>query len=152
MARLGYHSLFFFYGSEGLLVKDLNLANFRIMTNNPLVQRKYSQVTTLVDGSVQEVFVAGRNAIHQGAKLINHPVCGSVKPNESPYKTLLLSKTEGEPLDFYSLRLIEGAFQVLRKLPVKHIPYTEKMLEDYQVIDSDLVDSAIVALPPAYHF
>lgn len=133
-------------------MENPNLANFQMLTNNPMVREKYPEVSVAVGGSVCAVFVAGRNAIHKGAKLINHPLCGSVKPNESPYKTLLLSKTEGAPLDFFSLRLIEGAFQVLRKLPVKHIPYTEKMLEDYQVIDLDLVDSAIAALPAAYHF
>lgn len=129
-----------------------DLSNFQIITNNPLVKEKYPQVSTLVEGSVYDIFVQGRDRIHIGAKLINHPLCGSVKPNESPYKTLLLSKTEGSGLDMFSLQLIEGAFQVLKKLPVKHIPYTPWMLEDYQVIDLDLVDSAIRALPAEYHF
>jgi len=131
---------------------QVNLANFQILSNNPKVIEKYPQVSTLISGSVYDIFVSGRDRIHQGAKLINHPLCGSVKPNESPYKTLLLSKTEGDPLDMFSLQLIEGAFQVLKKLPVKHIPYTERMLDDYQVIDLDLVDSAISALPAEYHF
>lgn len=136
----------------GEKMDEINLANFQIFTNNPLVAEKYAKVTTKISGSVYDIFILGRDHIHQGARLINHPLCGSVKPNESPYKTLLLSKTEGKELDMFSLQLIEGAFQVLKKLPVKHIPYTERMLEDYQVIDLDLVDSAISALPAEYHF
>ena len=126
-------------------------ANFQILTNNPLVAEKYPQVTQVVPGSVYDVFVAGRDRIHRGCRLINHPLAGSVKPNESPYKTLLLS-LDRATLDFYSLQLIEGAFQTLRKLPEKHIPYPPAMRADYQVIDLDLVDSAILALPAAYHF
>ena len=128
-----------------------NLANFRIITNNPQVAEKYPTVSQFAPDPVEQVFIRCRDRIHQGCRLITHPLSGSVKPNESPYKSVLISRSGGE-LDFASLQLIEGAEAVLKKLPRKHINYTPRMQEDYQVIDLDLVDSAIHSLPADYHF
>lgn len=127
------------------------MSNFYILTNNPMVQEKYSEITELDDNfSVGDIFAGGRNAIHLGAHLINHPLAGSIKPNQSPYKSLVLSDDKGE-LDLFSLKLIEGAIQVLRKFPSRSRPYDESILEDFQVVDLDLLDSAIDSLPYEYH-
>lgn len=127
------------------------MSNFYILTNNPMVQEKYPEITELDDNfSVGDIFAGGRNAIHLGAHLINHPLAGSIKPNQSPYKSLVLSDDKGE-LDLFSLKLIEGAIQVLRKFPSRSRPYDESILEDFQVVDLDLLDSAIDSLPYEYH-
>lgn len=127
------------------------MSNFYILTNNPTVQEKYPEITELDDNfSVGDIFAGGRNAIHLGAHLINHPLAGSIKPNQSPYKSLVLSDDKGE-LDLFSLKLIEGAIQVLRKFPSRSRPYDESILEDFQVVDLDLLDSAIDSLPYEYH-
>lgn len=127
------------------------MSNFYILTNNPMVQEKYPKITELDDNfSVGDIFAGGRNAIHLGAHLINHPLVGSIKPNQSPYKSLVLSDDKGE-LDLFSLKLIEGAIQVLRKFPSRSRPYDESILEDFQVVDLDLLDSAIDSLPYEYH-
>ena len=125
-------------------------ANFHIITNNPKVSQKYPTVSVLLDCGVQGVFLAVRDEIHLGADLINHPLSGSVKPNESPYKSIVLSLRRGAT-DVYSLQLIEGAMEVLVKMPVRDVIYMPKVLEDFQVIDLDLLDSAIFALPAQYH-
>jgi hypothetical protein len=126
-------------------------ANFQIKTNNPLTRDKYPSVASFLDTGVEGIFTAARDLIHGGARLINHPLSGSVKPNESPYKSLVLSAVPGT-LDIESLQLIEGAAAVLKKLPVKSRTYIERVLEDFRVIDLDLLDSAVHALPPEYHF
>lgn len=127
------------------------MSNFYILTNNPMVQEKYPEITELDDNfSVGDIFAGGSNAIHLGAHLINHPLAGSIKPNQSPYKSLVLSDDKGE-LDLFSLKLIEGAIQVLRKFPSRSRPYDESILEDFQVVDLDLLDSAIDSLPYEYH-
>ncbi|MDR2908499.1 MAG: GrdX family protein [Oscillospiraceae bacterium] len=126
------------------------MANFCIITNNPMVMEKYPCVTTLLDTSVEGVFRAARDEIHLGAALVNHPLSGSVKPNESPYKSLVLAGGGG-PVDFASLRLIEGAKEVLDKLPPKNRRYSKETLEDFMVIDLDLLNSAVSALPARYH-
>ena len=126
------------------------MANIRIFTNNPMAEEKYPLVSVMLKTDVAGVFAAARNEIHQGAVIINHPLSGSVKPNESPYKSLVLSTDRGA-LDFKSLQLIESAEETLRKLPVKNRRYMPQVLEDFQVIDLDLLDSAMGALPTPYH-
>ena len=125
-------------------------ANFHILTNNPLVAEKYPELSLRLDCGVEGICLAGRDEIHLGAVAINHPLSGSVKPNESPYKSLVLSLRRG-PLDTDSLTVIESAIEVLRKMPVRNIGFHPRVLEDFQVIDLDLLDSAIVALPAQYH-
>lgn len=126
-------------------------ANFQILTNNPLAAEKYPGVCRFCSTNVEGIFIAARDVIHQGARLINHPLSGSIKPNESPFKSLVLSLGNGV-LDLESVQLIEGAEAVLKKLPVKNRAYSPQVMEDFQVIDLDLLDSAIKALPSPYHF
>ncbi|MFD1417923.1 GrdX family protein [Companilactobacillus keshanensis] len=127
------------------------MANFHILTNNPMVKDKYSEFTKFDQNlTVADIFAHSRDSIHLGANLINHPLAGSIKPNQSPYKSLVLSNQKGE-LDMTSLKLIEGSIQVLRKFPPLNRKYDESVLEDFQVIDLDLLDSAIDSLPYKYH-
>ena len=126
------------------------MANFYVLTNNPMAQEKYSSIVRYHKGTVAEVFTVVRDAVHKGAVLISHPLAGSLKPNENPYKTVVLSTREGS-LDNDSLALIEGAIAVLRKMPPKNRQYSDQVLEDFMVIDLDLLNSAITALPAEYH-
>ncbi|MCL2069223.1 MAG: GrdX family protein [Oscillospiraceae bacterium] len=125
-------------------------ATVRIITNNPMVYKKYAHFTELHTGTVEDIFKRVRDRIHLGAVLINHPLSGSVKPNESPYKSLVVSAGRGA-LDIKSLGLIESALEVLAKLPERRRVLPARAMEDFQVIDLDLLDSAITALPAEYH-
>ena len=130
----------------------MSRANFCILTNNPLAAEKYPGTAVFMESaSVEGIFISARDKIHIGAKIINHPLAGSVKPNESPFKSLVLSLDLG-PADMDSLALIEGALAVLKKLPQKNRRYGQRVLDDFMTIDMDLLDSAIKALPPQYHF
>ena len=124
--------------------------NVKIITNNPMAQGKYEHFTQFHSCTVEDIFKLARDEIHLGAVIINHPLSGSVKPNESPYKSLVLSTKRGE-LDVKSLQLIEGALEVLRKMPPRNRVLPAQAIEDFQVIDLDLLDSAITALPAEYH-
>ena len=126
-------------------------ATIKIITNNPLVFDKYKNITFLQSCSVEDIFTLARDEIHLGAKLIIHPLSGSIKPNESPYKSLVLSN-ERDSLDTESLLLIESAIATLRKLPKRSRELPKRALDDFQVIDLDLLDSAITALPQNYYF
>ena len=128
------------------------MGNISIISNNPQVLAQYPQHTNVIAGGVYDVYQAARNLIHQGAVLINHPLSGSIKPNQSPYRSLVVSTDGNGVVDFDSLSLIEGAFITLRKLPELNRTYTEQVLDDFQVIDLDLLDAAIQALPAKYYF
>jgi len=128
-----------------------------IVTNNDKVYRKHKEVKEvlfLVDGSYLDVLEKSRDLVHRGAKLLSHPMAGSLKPNQTPYRSVLLER-EGQneasgrnpvpPLDMESLRLIESSIEAAKKfLAVKKTPqWPSKIEEDFKTIDLSIIDSAI---------
>lgn len=81
--------------------------------------------------------------VHKGAKLLTHPLMGSIKPNETPFRSIII--TEGINLDVESLTIIESSiaafekFQRDNKVPV----WSEKVLEDFRFVDLKLFESAL---------
>jgi len=114
------------------------LSNHIIITNNPAVAEKYSSSTRFIEGSVKDIFTAIRDAVHKGAKIISHPLSGSIKPNESPYKSIAITTTTG-PLDLKHLSIIEDAISTLARLPDRNRMYDESVLDDFRIIDLDLI-------------
>ena len=125
-------------------------ANFHILTNNPLVAEKYPEIAQRLDCEVDGILQAARDEIHLGAVLIGHPLSGSIGIGESPCKSLVLSLRRGS-LDVKSLQLIESALEAFRKTPPNLHELPPEILRDFQVIDLDLLDSAIKGLPAQYH-
>jgi len=109
-----------------------------LITNNTAVVAKYPMHTRFIKGSVSDVFCAVRDEIHKGATLISHPLSGSIKPNESPYKSIAIAPTTG-PLEYKSLCTIEDAISTLARLPDRQRSYSESVLEDFRIIDLDLI-------------
>ena len=88
------------------------------------------------------VFTAVRDRIHQGHSLLTHPLSGSVKPGETPYKTVIISGEKGI-LDLHSLSLIEEGIQTCVKLKasVMKKEWSTEILADFQLIDYSLIFS-----------
>ena len=105
-----------------------------IVTNNPAVVERYSESSRYIQGDVRKVFTTVRDAVHKGARVITHPLSGSVKPNESPYKSVIITAATGR-LDLKSLRIIEDAIATLTRLPERNRLYDESVLEDFRIID-----------------
>lgn len=116
-----------------------------IVSNNPQVQAAYAQrfLVDFVSGSYLEVLERVRDRIHQGDILLTHPLSGSVKPNETPYKSVVLAP--GEKLQWESLQLIEDAIVVVRNLQKDEIArmHDPALLTDFQTIDLTLLRSAL---------
>jgi len=121
----------------------------KIITNNVKVSDKYNNKydVEFVDGSYLDVLVLARNKIHEGYKLLTHPLSGSVKPNETPYKSLVISY-EKEDLHIDSLMIIEESIHTVQKfISIKtHIKWNDEILEDFMEIDSTLLDSGIESM------
>ena len=90
--------------------------DYIIITNNPLVPKKLGEEYTVTykEISYEEVLREVRDRIHEGHQLLSHPLSGSVKPNETPYKSVMVSKRKGE-VEERSLSIIENAIQACRK-------------------------------------
>jgi len=112
-----------------------------IITNNPLVgERITDQEVSFFHADYLVILEIARDQIHLGHQLLTHPLAGSVKPGETPYKTVVLSAEKGL-LDDKGLSLIEESIQTFHKLTMNKgiINYPEKTLADFQLIDYHLI-------------
>lgn len=116
----------------------------KIITNNPKVKAYFSDREVIwIEGSYGDVLKQTRDCIHQNHELLTHPLSGSIKPNETPYKSIAVK--DGSKMDFDQLNLIEKAIETYVKLQkdVKTPNWSESIREDFMVIDLDLIKNAI---------
>lgn len=107
-----------------------------VITNNCMVEEHcYNhKITTIKVETLMEVLIKGRDLVHKNYKLLNHPLCTSIKPYPNLYKTILLE--EGERVDFASVDLIENAIGVAKKFAEREmVALSNDVLKDYQLID-----------------
>ncbi len=118
-----------------------------LITNNQLVYEEYKDKLEIIyDENFDYVAILEmvRNKIHEGYQLLTHPLSGSIKPNETPYKSILLSNQKGE-LDTSGLMIVEESILTARKfLNDKETPnWTERILDDFRVIDFSLISNVL---------
>lgn len=121
----------------------------RIITNNPKVKDEYSvdYEVIFIDGGYRDVLVKVRDLIHVGYKLLTHPLMGSLKPNETPYRTVAVSDDAAQA-DYDSIILIEDAIITYDKFacfkrPDRGENTPERLKEDFMLIDFSLIASAL---------
>lgn len=117
---------------------------FIVVTNNPLVNDKYKNDFDVEyeEISYEEVLKKVRNYVYNGYELLTHPLSGSVKPNETPYKSVLVSKKAGE-VNPDAVKIIENAVSSCAKFQFKSDKYAPEVYEDFQYVDYTLIDSAM---------
>lgn len=118
---------------------------FTVITNNPLVLENLKDRVPVAysDVSYVELLREVRDQIHKGGRLLTHPLSGSVKPGETPYKSVMLLSGKGD-VDERSLELIENAIQACAKFTRKG-PYRPEVDKDFQLIDWTLLESALAS-------
>lgn len=117
--------------------------NIRCLTNNPLVINR-SLHAEIVEGETLAVLQAVKGEITKGYKLITHPLTGSIRPDISPYKSVVISKAPGK-FDIDSLRIIENAIEyTLNLLNMKtEQKWDEQSLRDFQLIDFCFIEDLL---------
>ncbi len=118
-----------------------------IITNNPYVQEKYKDKMEIIykeDYNYIEILEFLRDKIHEGHQLLTHPLSGSIKPNETPYKTIMISKEKGN-LDQQGILIVEESIATAKKFQLnKPTPdWVESVLDDFRVIDLSLIENVI---------
>ena len=121
--------------------------NTIIITNNQKVREFFEKERAQVlyiEGDYKDVLYMVRDKVQLNYHLLTHPLSGSIKPNETPYKSIAIKKER--ELDFLSLELISNAIEVYKKLQkdLKTPFWTESILEDFRVIDLDLIKNALI--------
>ena len=122
----------------------------KVLTNNPLV---YNNLTAhpacAVDYrevSLHELMLIVRDFVHLGHRLLTHPLSGSVKPNETFYKSIGISVEPEGSLCLMSLDIIEHSIQVVERFARMDKTIQESSREDLQLVDLTLMSSALDSL------
>jgi len=112
------------------------------VTNNILAFNKYGKEIEVKfnEETLCELLFRVRDFVHSGHKLLTHPLSGSVKPNETCFKSVLISERK-EGTDFESLKIIENSIQLVKNFQKYEIP--KEYLKDLREIDLTLIGGAI---------
>ncbi|NYB75505.1 GrdX family protein [Sedimentibacter hydroxybenzoicus DSM 7310] len=116
-----------------------------IITNNDWVYQKFKDSCNVlfIKGSYRDVLVKVRDKIQEGHELLTHPLSSSLKPNETPYKSIIISENKGT-LNFDSVYIIENSIMSYDKFNKnKLINLTDKIIEDFKLIDLTVLESAL---------
>ena len=113
----------------------------RIITNNPLVKACFPpeyRLDFFPEESYRDILVRVRDLVYAGHRMYTHPLAGSVKPNETPYKSVVVSR-EAKKMEM----LIASAIETFDKFTPRNRALTQRILNDFQLIDYTLLCGAL---------
>jgi len=111
-----------------------------LLTNNPLAAERFAARFDVDyrDVTYLDILTIARDMVHGGAKLFTHPLSSSLKPNETPYKSIVIS-SEKHSLDMKSLQIIEGSMSLCKNFPPLGRELTENTLRDFMEVDCAII-------------
>lgn len=92
-----------------------------------------------------DILTEVRNRIHRGSRLETHPMAGSVKPNQNPYKSVMISDQKSDFGEFQEfITILENCIMICRDfLEQKALPeWPENLKADFRFVDLSLIESA----------
>jgi hypothetical protein len=117
---------------------------YRYLTNNPIMLNDIYGEVEYSDISILELFYKVEGEVLKGFKLLSHPLTGSIRPDITPYKTVILSAESG-PIDKESLSIIQKSIDYTYKLVSSHEPpdWDENEKIDFQFVDRSIINYAL---------
>ncbi|MDR2175930.1 MAG: GrdX family protein [Synergistaceae bacterium] len=99
----------------------------------------------LVEGSSLDVLTAARDAVHLGASLLTHPLCGNLRPHQQPFRSVLIEENPGALVDLESLSLIDSAVTIYRDCARLPLPedLEAAVRRDYAFVDFELMRDSL---------
>ncbi len=118
--------------------------SYLIVTNNPLAKELIpaDYAMDFEPISYREVLVKVRDMVYSGHRLYTHPLSGSVKPNETPYKSIVVSKNP-KKMELDEADIISNSIVTYDKFPQVFRELPESVLKDFQLIDYTLLCGAL---------
>jgi grdX protein len=117
----------------------------KLITNNPkFIEENLKDIEIeYLDVSYIDILRKIRDYVHENWEIVTHPLYGSVKPNETIYRTIVIK--EKNSLDITSVNLISDAILTFKKFRNnREVPqWTDRVKDDFSVIDHDLIINAI---------
>lgn len=124
--------------------------NYLLVSNNPQAQARYADapyiaVDFLAEGSFLDVLLRTRDLIQKGWHLLTHPMASNLKPNQSPYKTILVARKLSVQSFAEDELMIERSLEAFHKLTKGMCPpqWSERAQHDFATVDLAVVESAL---------
>lgn len=118
-----------------------------IITNNKLVLDNINMLDVdYLDTDYEQVLLKVKDTIiNDHAVLLSHPLSGSIKPNETYYKSVLVKLNDSSMIDMESLELIETAVEVYNKFIKNKVrpDWSESTMSDFEKVDYYLIKGAL---------
>lgn len=139
------------------MIKSLN--ELTLYTNNPMVRDKFQDKLDVCysDSSFFGLLSEVKRGISSGKTLLSHPLSGSVKPGETPFKSLLLSRETSDMPELLSINLIDEALEKTKVFFIDNnidleakpsdTPLPQSVINDLELIDYTLIYSALQSVP-----
>ncbi|NLV21327.1 MAG: hypothetical protein GXY49_05015 [Syntrophomonadaceae bacterium] len=116
-----------------------------IITNNPIVNNIADAEIYFVDGNQRQVLYQVLNKIAGGHNLLSHPLAGSIKPEDNPYRSVVLTSSTSE-VDLSTLGMLEYCLEKVENGVTKDRHIIHQLDRDFQIIDKELLDNALQSL------
>jgi hypothetical protein len=122
--------------------------NVLLVTNNARIVPHVSS-SRFIEGTARDVFIAARDLVHQGWRLLTHPLYGNFRPLQQPFRSVLLQNPSlsSASVDMDSLELLEKAlaFYVLPKeASAANARFASNTLEDLAFLDMELMKESLL--------
>ncbi|XCP86362.1 GrdX family protein [Roseburia hominis] len=117
-----------------------------LITNNDRVYEKYKEILTvvLVD-SYEEVLIKARDMVYDRHILLTHPQASSLKPNQTPYRSVVVYP-KGEEDNTNDILLIEKCLETYyqwQEIAPTPRRYEDRVAYDFKTIDLSVIDNII---------
>ena len=118
-----------------------------IITNNPIVKNIANADICFVNGNQRQVLYQVLNKIAGGHNLLSHPLSGSIKPEDNPYRSVVLTSSISE-VDLSTLSMLEYCLKkvesgVTKKIDCHIIHQSDR---DLQIMDKEMLDKSLQSL------
>lgn len=112
-----------------------------ILTNNPLVAKSQWKQVEYYNCGIKELYQKMREQLEQGYRLFTHPLSGSIRPDVTPYKTVILQASKQEHSG--DIQCLDRAISYMEGLPGNKRIYSESEAEDFQFVDYDIIQNVV---------
>lgn len=117
-----------------------------LITNNDRVYEKYKEtIQVILLNTYEEVLIKVRDMVYDRHVLLTHPQASSLKPNQTPYRSVVVYP-KGEEDNMKDILLIEKCIEVFREwqeIAPSPKSYQDKVANDFKTIDLSVVDNII---------
>lgn len=98
-----------------------------IVTNNDRVADKYKDIMKVeLVNSYEEVLIKARDMVYDRHRLLTHPQAGSLKPNQTPYRSIIVYPSDNSS-NMDDVMMIEKAIETFNKFrEIKETPKYEE--------------------------